>query len=247
MKFTAKTDVGKKRSNNEDAYFAKVYNEDISLYIVADGLGGYESGEVASNILIQVFSKCFEESIEDIDRATITDSKVKSILTKALLTANDRIYKLEKTDAKYKGMGTTIVLVTKIYGKIYYMSIGDSRLYFLDENLTRIRQVTEDDTYVNELLRTHVIGPEEALNHPQKHVLTKAIGIFNKVDVSVRKLNSNGGYLLLCTDGLTNMLDSTEILEIFKKYEFEELATKLVFKANLRGGNDNITVVIIKI
>ncbi len=246
MKFTAKTDVGKKRSNNEDAYFAKEYNENVSLYIVADGLGGYESGEVASNILIQVFSTCFEESIKDIDNS-ITDSKVKSILTKALLTANDRIYKLEKTDVKYKGMGTTIVLVTKIFDKLYYMSIGDSRLYFLDKDLTRIRQVTEDDTYVNELLRTHVIGPEEALNHPQKHVLTKAIGIFNKVDVSVRKLNSNGGYLLLCTDGLTNMLDSTEILEIFRKYDFEELAIKLVFKANLRGGNDNITVVIVKI
>lgn len=246
MKFTAKTDVGKKRSNNEDAYFAKEYNENVSLYIVADGLGGYESGEVASNILIQVFSTCFEESIKDID-SSITDSKVKSILTKALLTANDRIYKLEKTDVKYKGMGTTIVLVTKIFDKLYYMSIGDSRLYFLDKDLTRIRQVTEDDTYVNELLRTHVIGPEEALNHPQKHVLTKAIGIFNKVDVSVRKLNSNGGYLLLCTDGLTNMLDSTEILEIFRKYDFEELAIKLVFKANLRGGNDNITVVIVKI
>lgn len=246
MKFTAKTDVGKKRSNNEDAYFAKEYNENVSLYIVADGLGGYESGEVASNILIQVFSTCFEESIKDID-SSITDSKVKSILTKALLTANDRIYKLEKTDVKYKGMGTTIVLVTKIFDKLYYMSIGDSRLYFLDKDLTRIRQVTEDDTYVNELLRTHVIGSEEALNHPQKHVLTKAIGIFNKVDVSVRKLNSNGGYLLLCTDGLTNMLDSTEILEIFRKYDFEELAIKLVFKANLRGGNDNITVVIVKI
>jgi len=246
MKFTAKTDVGKKRSNNEDAYFAKEYNENVSLYIVADGLGGYESGEVASNILIQVFSTCFEESIKDID-SSITDSKVKSILIKALLTANDRIYKLEKTDVKYKGMGTTIVLVTKIFDKLYYMSIGDSRLYFLDKDLTRIRQVTEDDTYVNELLRTHVIGPEEALNHPQKHVLTKAIGIFNKVDVSVRKLNSNGGYLLLCTDGLTNMLDSTEILEIFRKYDFEELAIKLVFKANLRGGNDNITVVIVKI
>lgn len=246
MEFIAKTDVGKKRKNNEDAFFAKVYNENIALYIVADGLGGYESGEVASSLLIQVFSECFEQSVQNID-SSVTDGNVKSILTKALLTANEKIYKLEKTDAKYRGMGTTIVLVAKIYDKIYYMSIGDSRLYFLDEKLTRIKQVTEDDTYVNELLRTNAISPEEVENHPQKHVLTKAIGIFSKVEVVVRKLNTKGGYLLLCTDGLTNMLTNTEILNIFKKAKFDELATKLVFKANLHGGNDNITVVIVKI
>lgn len=246
MKFIAKTDVGKKRSNNEDAFFTKIYSEDISLYIVADGLGGYESGEVASNILIQVFSECFEESIKNID-SNITDVKVKSILTQALLTANEKIYKLEKTDAKYRGMGTTIVIVTKIYDKIYYMSVGDSRLYFLDEKLSRIKQVTEDDTYVNELLRTNVIGPEEAKDHPQKHVLTKAVGIFSKVDATVRKINAKDGYLLLCTDGLTNMLTDIEILNIFKKCKFEELAENLILKANLYGGNDNITVVIVKI
>lgn len=246
MKFIAKTDVGKKRSNNEDAFFTKMYNEDISLYIVADGLGGYESGEVASNILIQVFSECFEQSIKNID-SNITDVKVKSILTSALLTANEKIYKLEKTDAKYKGMGTTIVLVTKIYDKIYYLSVGDSRLYFLDEKLSYIKQVTEDDTYVNELLRTNVIGPEEAKDHPQKHVLTKAIGIFSKIDVTVRKINAKNGYLLLCTDGLTNMLTDIEILNNFKKYRFDELAEGLVSKANFHGGNDNITVVIVKI
>lgn len=246
MKFIAKTDVGKKRSNNEDAFFTKMYNEDISLYIVADGLGGYESGEVASNILIQVFSECFEQSIKNID-SNITDVKVKSILTSALLTANEKIYKLEKTDAKYKGMGTTIVLVTKIYDKIYYLSVGDSRLYFLDGKLSYIKQVTEDDTYVNELLRTNVIGPEEAKDHPQKHVLTKAIGIFSKIDVTVRKINAKNGYLLLCTDGLTNMLTDIEILNNFKKYRFGELAEGLVSKANFHGGNDNITVVIVKI
>ncbi|MDO4282456.1 MAG: Stp1/IreP family PP2C-type Ser/Thr phosphatase [Clostridia bacterium] len=246
MDFIAKTDVGKKRSNNEDAFFTKIYNENIALFIVADGLGGYESGEVASSLLIKVFTEYFENSIQNID-ASITDAKVKTILTKALLAANEKIYRLEKTDVKYRGMGTTIVLITKIYDKMYYLSIGDSRLYFLDDHLTHIRQVTEDDTYVNELLRTNAIRPEEVENHPQKHVLTKAIGIFSKVDVVVRKLNAKSGYLLLCTDGLTNMVTSSEILNIMRKYKFEELATKLVFKANLHGGNDNITVVIVKI
>lgn len=186
MEFVAKTDVGKKRSNNEDAFFAKIYDENTALYMVADGLGGYESGEVASNLLIQTVSKQFEENIYQMDE-TITDSKVKTILQKALYLANEKIYQMEKTDAKYRGMGTTIVLVAKIYQKLYYLSVGDSRLYYMDSDFLKIRQVTEDDTYVNELLKKKVIQPEEVENHPQKHVLTKAIGIFSKVEAPVKK------------------------------------------------------------
>lgn len=246
MEFVAKTDVGKKRSNNEDAFFAKIYDENTALYMVADGLGGYESGEVASNLLIQTVSKQFEENIYQMDE-TITDSKVKTILQKALYLANEKIYQMEKTDAKYRGMGTTVVLVAKIYQKLYYLSVGDSRLYYMDSDFLKIRQVTEDDTYVNELLKKKVIQPEEVENHPQKHVLTKAIGIFSKVEAPVKKINAKDGYLLLCTDGLTNMLSNIEIINIVKKFELSELASKLIFKANLHGGNDNITVIVIKL
>ncbi len=246
MKFIAKTDIGKKRINNEDAYFTKVYNDNIALYIVADGLGGYESGEIASGLLIKAFSDYFQENIEKIDINT-SDARIGNILSKALSCANEKIYQLEKTDAKYRGMGTTIVMVAKIYNKTFYMSVGDSRLYFIDENITKIKQITEDDTYVNELLRTNVISEDEVENHPQRHVLTKAVGIFSRVDTTVRKINIKSGYLLLCSDGLTNMVTDTEILNTFKKVKFEDLATKLIFKANFNGGNDNITVVIVKI
>ncbi len=246
MNFVAKTDIGKKRNNNEDAFFAKIYNEDTAFFIVADGLGGYESGEVASNILITTMSLQFEENFVSITEK-VADEKVPKILNHMLQSANEKIYQLEKTDAKYRGMGTTIVLLAKINHQFYQLAIGDSRLYYVDEKMLNIEQITVDDTYVNELLKTHAITKEEIENHPQKHVLTKAVGIFKKVDGKVGLIKKTNGYFVLCTDGLTNMLNNVEILNIMKKYHFEELALKLVFKANLHGGTDNITVVVVKI
>ena len=209
MEFVTKTDIGIKRGNNEDSYFAKKYSEDVALYIVADGLGGYEGGEIASRLLTIKMSRYFEEHLND----NLKEEKIVSeILLKALEKINNEIYKMEKTSQKYNGMGTTIVLVAVIYEKIYFLSVGDSRLYFIDKNMTKINQVTEDDTYVNTLLKTNAIEQKDVENHPQKHVLTKAIGVFKEVETKVNVLNENKGYLLLCTDGLTNMLDNNACL-----------------------------------
>ncbi len=244
MNFVAKTDVGKKRSNNEDSYFAKIYNEDISLYIVADGLGGYEGGEVASNILVTKISEYFEKNInENLKKIEY----VKNVLLKALELANFEIFSLEKTDEKYKGMGTTVVLLAVVYGTVYYLSVGDSRIYYTDENMLDITQITEDDTYVNTLIKTNVINEEEADNHPQKHVLTKAVGIFENIETSVKILEKNSGDIVLCTDGITNMLSDKEILNILRKNKFSNLAEKLIAKANENGGLDNITAIVIEL
>lgn len=245
MEFVAKTDVGKKRANNEDNFFAKKYNDNISLFIVADGLGGYESGEVASEIITRVMSLYIEEKLDILEDAN--QELVKEIIGKSLEKANDEIYNLEKTDVKYKGMGTTVVAILKIDSKIFYTSIGDSRIYNIDDKITKIEQITIDDTYVNELLKTNVIKEEEAINHPQKHVLTKAIGIIKKINIQTEILDISQGFLILCTDGMTNMLSSEEILDIFKQNKFEDLAIKLVQKANDKGGMDNITVIVVKL
>ena len=118
---------------------------------------------------------------------------------------------------------------------------------FTEFEYSDIKQITEDDTYVNELLRKNVIKLEEAKNHPQKHVLTKAIGVFNDLNIEVNKLYKDKGYLLLCTDGLTNMVEDNKILEIVKKTKFEKLADKYIEVANSRGGADNTTVVVVKL
>lgn len=244
MEFVAKTDVGLRRSNNEDSYFAKKYSDEISLYIVADGLGGYEGGEIASRLLTIKMSRYFEEHLDD-------DLKDESIVSDILLTALDKIngeiYKMEKSSPKYNGMGTTIVLVAVIYNKVYYLSVGDSRLYYISNDRNSIRQITEDDTYVNTLLKTNAIEQKDVENHPQKHVLTKAIGVFKDIKTELHVLNETSGYLLLCTDGLTNMLDNEAILQVLQMKKFENTADEYIKKANENGGVDNTTVVVIKL
>ena len=244
MEFVAKTDVGLRRSNNEDSYFAKKYSDEISLYVVADGLGGYEGGEIASRLLTIKMSRYFEEHLND-------DLKDESIVSDILLTALDKIngeiYKMEKSSPKYNGMGTTIVLVAVIYNKVYYLSVGDSRLYYISNDRNSIKQVTEDDTYVNTLLKTNAIEQKDVENHPQKHVLTKAIGVFKDIKTELHVLNETSGYLLLCTDGLTNMLDNEAILQVLQMKKFENTADEYIKKANENGGVDNTTVVVIKL
>ena len=244
MEFVAKTDVGLRRSNNEDSYFAKKYSDEVSLYIVADGLGGYEGGEIASRLLTIKMSRYFEEHLND-------DLKDESIVSDILLTALDKIngeiYKMEKSSPKYNGMGTTIVLVAVIYNKVYYLSVGDSRLYYISNDRNSIKQITEDDTYVNTLLKTNAIEQKDVENHPPKHVLTKAIGVFKDIKTELHALNETSGYLLLCTDGLTNMLDNEAILQVLQMKKFENTADEYIKKANENGGVDNTTVVVIKL
>lgn len=244
MEFVTKTDVGIKRKNNEDSFFAKIYNENVSLFIVADGLGGYEGGEIASKLLTIKISRYFEEHINDNLKS---EKVVKNILLTALDDTNNQIYKMEKSSEKYNGMGTTIVLVAVIFGKIYYLSVGDSRLYYINSEMSAIKQITEDDTYVNTLLKTNVIEEDEAKNHPQRHVLTKAVGVFKEIKAEINILKEKTGYLLLCTDGLTNMLDNDNILEILNCHEFKNVAKEYIKKANSNGGVDNTTVVVIKL
>ncbi|MDD3303521.1 MAG: Stp1/IreP family PP2C-type Ser/Thr phosphatase [Clostridia bacterium] len=245
MRFVAKTDVGKRRKNNEDSFFAKIFDKDLALFIVADGLGGYEGGEIASNILVKKFSGYIEESKTILLNAN--EQKIKNILNVALLLSNDEIYKLEKTDEKYKGMGTTIVAVLQVKNKLFYLSVGDSRIYYILPKNAQIEQITIDDTYVNELIRTNVITEEEAKIHPQKHVLTKAVGIMKNISASINLLDKVNGFLLLCSDGVTNMLSTDELLNLFHKNSLDNLADKIIDTANEKGGIDNITAIVVEL
>ena len=245
MRYTAKTDIGLKRENNEDCLFAKIYDEENALFIVADGLGGYSSGEIASQTVTKNIREGFEEKLDVLKSGE--KKKVKEYLSKIVLNANEKVYSMQTGEPKYKGMGTTIVLVAKIIGNIYYLSIGDSRLYYVDKRKENIEQITVDDTYVNELLKKNLIKEEEAEKHPQKHVLTKALGIFSKLEIKVHDFYKTEGYLILCSDGLTNMLKDEEILEKLLVTPEDKIAEKYVNEANAKGGKDNITVIVVEI
>ncbi len=245
MRYTARTDIGQKRDNNEDNLFAKIYDENDALFIVADGLGGYSSGEVASQIAVNSIKDNFELNLKAVKNAD--NDKVKHFLKQLITVANDKVYQIQQSNKKYNGMGTTVVVVAKINGKIYYESVGDSRLYYINSSKTNIEQITVDDTFVNELLKQDVIKKSEVENHPQKHVLTKAIGIFNRLDTQVNQLDKKDGYLILCSDGLTNMLKNEDILKMVNLNEFSTLSDKFVDQANRNGGTDNITVIVVEI
>lgn len=245
MEFVSKTDVGIKRTNNEDFLFAENLNDNISLFIVADGLGGYASGEVASHMVVEILNDLIKKDIEVLENSV--DEEIYAKIKEYISIANNKIYEKQINEPEHKGMGTTIVSVLKIKDVIYYFSIGDSRLYYITENMNDIIQVTIDDTYVNELLKTGAITEEEALNHSQKHVLTKAIGVVENISLTINKLNKNDGYLVLCSDGVTNMLSDDDILDIVKTSSFKYVANNIVNNANSNGGVDNITVVVVKI
>lgn len=245
MKYTARTDVGLKRENNEDNLYAKVYDQSNALFVVCDGLGGYSCGEVASKVAVNCIKDNFEQNIEKLQ--TENEEEITKYILQLILTANEKIFSMQMSNPKYKGMGTTIVLVARINNIIYYSSVGDSRLYYIDNNIEKIEQITIDDTYVNELIKKKIIDKSEAQTHPQKHVLTKALGIFNTVETEVKVLSKDDGYLLLCSDGLTNMLKNEDILQEIKKTNFMTLSDSLVDSANRNGGTDNISVVVVEI
>ncbi len=243
MEFVSKSDVGRKREKNEDYLITNKYDNECTIYIVADGLGGYESGEVASKVASEII-------LAYVEKCYMKDKRLdfKNILKESIILANDEIYKLEKTDVKYKNMGTTLVIVLIHNGNIFYTWVGDSRIYNINSSCDKIIQITEDDTYVNTLVKTNIIDETQAKNHPQKHMLTKAVGVFNKIDIDIYELdNSINGYILMCTDGVSNMLSEKDILNIFKKNKFENTAEKIVAKANDKGGSDNITLIAIKL
>lgn len=245
MRYTAKTDVGRKRENNEDNLYARIYDEDTALFVVADGLGGYSSGEVASKVAVNSIRDNFEINIDVLKKSD--EEKIKKFFKELIQITNQKIYSMQMSNPKYKGMGTTIVLVGKINGRIYYESVGDSRLYYIDKGIKNIEQITIDDTYVNELLKKNLIKKSEAKTHPQKHILTKALGIFDTIDLGVDTFIRKDGYLLLCSDGLTNMIQDEDILETVSMTPFDNLAEKFVEKANANGGTDNITLICVEI
>ena len=244
--YVAKTDIGQKRENNEDYFMVQKLDEMASVYILADGMGGYSSGEVASKSCCLAVLDKIEQLYYDFD--VLTQVQIVNLLKMAIKDANDLVYKLEKTDEKYKGMGTTVVVIFVYDKDVYYVSIGDSRIYTLDEEMTKVTRITEYDTYVNELLKKRAINSADAKYHTQKHILKKALCVFENIEVNVKKIDLNEvRYIFAFSDVVTNMLRRKDMLEVFKNTQFNNWADEIINKANENGGKDNITVIAIDI
>ena len=235
----AKTDVGIKRKVNQDAIF---YSDTAvgklpNLYLVADGMGGELAGDYAS-------AKCVETIINCIKKSKETEPV--RILEEAIQTANNLIYAESKSDPGKAGMGTTLVMATIINGHLFVANVGDSRLYVA--NSSKVLQVTKDHSVVAELVRTGELDEDDARTDKRKNMITRAVGAESAIAADYFDVALKGReHILLCSDGLTNMVSDKEILSILKSADsIEDRATRLVELANSYGGKDNISVIIVE-
>jgi len=233
----AGTDRGRIRENNEDSVLAE---DDIALYAVADGIGGHRGGEVASRLAIETLRMIVRESVS----RGFDPETAEATLDTAFTTANARIVETGSQDPSLAGMGTTMTALLMTGKRAYVAHLGDSRAYLLRDG--SLRQVTEDHAVVAEQVRAGLITPEQARRSPLRHIITRALGIQQEVHVDHRTIELGpADVFLLCTDGLTEMVEGPEIESILIRDSPAEAVVKLIAAANVYGGADNITVVVV--
>lgn len=237
MQIFSKTDRGRVRTDNQDAYFAGKITDDAVFAVVCDGMGGANAGNVASELAVRHISEYVIRSYRDGMDMTDTEKTLKN----AIVSANISLYDKAVNNAELAGMGTTAVAAFVKDGTAVIAHVGDSRIYLVNGE---IKQLTRDHSVVQSLIESGRITPEDAKVHPRKNVITRALGAEENVAVDSDCLNlSNGDTLLLCSDGLTNFLDDKDILKVFQNNDISAVAERLVEEANENGGGDNITVV----
>lgn len=240
MRVLVKTDVGKARDLNEDSYYVPQEDDDLKLFIVADGMGGYNGGEIASSLAIKAAKNYIETNFISTpkDRESILE-----LIKSSMQYANMVVYEKSKEDDELKGMGTTMEICFVYENKMYIGHIGDSRIYRIRKHI--IRKLTNDHSYVETLVKDGKITREEAKTHPKKNMLMKALGCTEYIepDVFVRGFLKDD-IVLMSSDGLTNMIDEQEIFNIITNNK-ENASEMLIQKANDNGGYDNITALIV--
>lgn len=232
------TDVGKKRQINQDYIYAT--KEKIgtlsNIFLLADGMGGHKAGDFASKTTVESILKEVSESDE---------LNIVTRISQAIKKTNDLLYNKAQKEEKFRGMGTTLVVATINDNVLQVANIGDSRLYVINQKC--MRQITRDHSYVEEMVRIGTLQREKAREHPDKNIITRAVGVQSSVEVDFYEEQLKvGDMILLCSDGLSNMVDDHQIQSIVVNgLTPEEKAMNLVYAANDNGGRDNISVIVI--
>ena len=233
------TDIGRKRQLNEDFVCSKLDAVGIlpNLFIVADGMGGHKAGDHASRETVEIM-------LEEVAGSRLETPR--EILRHAVEVANERVYQDARHSFELEGMGTTVVAATIEGDKLTVMNIGDSRLYLLNQE--GIRQITVDHSLVEEMVKKGVLSKENARSHPKKNIITRAVGVTATVEPDFFEVEwKSGDRILMCTDGLSNMLEDDELFMIINSVgSLEEKAKMLVDAANGNGGKDNISVILVE-
>lgn len=240
MQLFGMTDIGQKREMNQDIFCTKQMTTQAGFAIVCDGMGG-RSGGLASKMTCGILAEYFINH----NISMVRSDAAKQMLVTALSEANVAVYKTSNLEPGCKGMGTTAVVAVVLDTVAHIAHVGDSRVYLLRND--KIYQVTHDHSVVQELCDQGKISKDEAQNHPNKNMITRAIGINLVVDIDYLEVPFEGSSkLLLCTDGLSNFVSDAIIEKTLKKYDPETVCQKLIEQANKAGGYDNITVAVIE-
>ena len=242
MKLAGKTDVGRVRQDNQDDYRAGELPGDAAWLLVCDGMGGARGGREASQSACDVIERCFQEQYA----SKCLPGEEETFLKKTLLSANRFVFQKAMQDEALAGMGTTAVCALVRSGRVYLCHAGDSRAYlFRDGQLT---QLTHDHSYVQELVDCGTITEEEAEHHPQKNIITRALGVDYRLEPEVTSVQLQAkDLLLLCSDGLTNMVPVEQMEQLLAQGPFYDLPDRLVNAANENGGSDNITALLLAV
>ena len=240
------TDVGRKRDHNEDSF---LIDEELQLYVVADGMGGHAGGGTASRIAVETIDKRLRDlrAAEKTQHPTtdLQDSPVPETIRTAVEQACLAIFARAQEDPELAGMGTTVISLLLDEAHAFFAHVGDSRAYLVRGDL--IQQISEDHSLVNEQIKAGMITPEEARHSRYRNIITRSVGFEEEVQVDVMGLLAEpGDVFILCSDGLANMLEDQEIFEIVRANTLEDIPPKLIELANERGGDDNITVVAVR-
>lgn len=242
MNIVAKSDKGMVRTTNQDAYAVSEANNSFAWAVVCDGMGGAAGGNVASRLAVDVIS----EKIRAAFNENMRDSSIRNLLECAISAANVEVYDMANKNEELQGMGTTVVCTVIKNNQAIIAHAGDSRAYLLaDDNL---QQITIDHSLVQSLVDQGKITKEEAFNHPNKNLITRALGTDENIEVDFDEIEVNeGNVVLLCSDGLSNFVTDEDIIDNYKNEDFETFADRLVDIANENGGRDNITIAAISI
>lgn len=243
MQFALLTDKGKVRGKNEDSLFARLYSENSGFFMVADGMGGHVYGDVASGIAFETVNIYWENSAT----AVINGEDPEKVLLSLVFEINKKIMDQCIVNREMTGMGTTLVMALVYNDKLYISNVGDSRLYLYRDS--KLSLLTVDHSVVQEMYEQGIISKEEAVEHPQKNILTRAVGCDEEVNPDYFEYDIiKEDILILCTDGLTNMVGDCVIADIIgKNNDLNSLCSELVTLANRNGGLDNITCIAVKI
>lgn len=247
MQFFGISDVGMERSLNEDNFSVDTA-DGILVALVCDGMGGANAGEVASRLACKRFIGKIIPRLREI-KESVTDEAELMIKTdravyEACEEANSEVYLASKNDERLSGMGTTLTGCMIDGDMLWTFNVGDSRVYHITRD--KAEQLTVDHSFVQALVDDGKITPEEAQNHPNRNVILRALGVQSKVECDVSHYNTDGGYYLVCSDGMSNYFDEKEFIRITSSDKsISEKAEDLVAFANSKGGSDNITVVLI--